>query len=159
MESNMYHKVIISISLLLTLLLTACSGQPVKRYFPPQVSLQQLERLESGQWQAHIRIQNFSTGAVTYKDLSLTVQIQDLESIPLSTTAPIQIGPNNAEIIKVNLSIPPNVQNVLDERTSKDQSIRYILSGQLDSIDPKKTYPLDYQGRLNPTPGLKDVFR
>jgi hypothetical protein len=155
----MYHKIIISISLLITLLLSACSDTPVKRYFPPQVNLQQLQRLENGQWQAHVRIQSFSTGAVTYKDLALNVQIQDFEPISVSPMAPIQIGPSNAEIITVNLSIPLNIQNVLTERSSKSQPIRYILNGQLESVDPKKTYPIDYQGRLNPTPGLKNVFR
>ena len=155
----MYHRVLFGISLFISLLLTACSGQPVKRYFPPQVSLQQLQRLENGQWQAHVRIQSFSTGAVTYKDLALKVQIQDLELITLPLNEPIQIGPSNAEIITTNIFLPPNIQKVLDERSSKSQPIRYVLSGQLESIDPKNTYPLNYQGRLNPTPGLKDVFR
>ena len=155
----MHHKVIISLSLFLAILLSACSGTPVKRYFPPQVSLQQLQRLDNGQWQAHVRIQSFSTGAVTYKDLALKVQIQDFEPIAFSPMDTIQIGSSNAEIITVNLSIPLNLQNVLNERSSKSQPIRYVLNGQLESVDPKKTYPLDYQGRLNPTPGLKDVFR
>lgn len=155
----MYHKVIFSISVLITLLLTACSGQPAKRYFPPQVSLQQLQRLDNGQWQTQLRIQSFSTGSVNYQNLSLKIQFQDLEWVMLSAPAPIQIGPSNAEIVTVDLSIPANIQSVLSERLNKSQSIRYVLTGQLDSTEPKEIYTLDYQGRLNPAPGLDGVFR
>jgi hypothetical protein len=155
----MYHKVIISISLLLTLLLSACSSEPKKRYFPPQVSLQQLQRLENGQWQTQIRIQSFSTGSVIYQNLSVKIQFQDLEWVTLSAPEPIQIGPSNAEIISVYLTVPANIQSVLSDRLNKSQSIRYVLNGQLESVEPKQIYTLDYQGRMNPAPGLNGVFR
>lgn len=150
---------IISLSATLAMMLTSCSSEPVKRYFPPQASLQQLQRLDNGQWQAQVRIQSFSTGAVSYQNLLLKIQLQDMEWISIAPTAPIQIGASNAEIIAVDLFIPNNIQKTLNDRLGLNQSIRYVLNGQIDSVDPKRTYTLDYQGRLNPAPGLNGVFR
>ena len=143
----------------LTLMLAACSSEPTKRYFPPQASLQQLQRLDNGQWQAQIRMQSYSSGAVTYQNLSLKVQLQDMEWITIAPPSLIEIGANNAEIIKIDLFIPNHIQKTLSERLALNQSIRYVLNGQVESIDPKRTYTLDYQGRLNPAPGLNGVFR
>ena len=148
-----------SLSSALALMLTSCSSEPVKRYFPPQASLQQLQRLDNGQWQAQIRMQSYSTGAVAYQNLSLKVQLQDMEWITIAPSSPIEIGANNAEIIKIDLFIPMNIQKTLSDRLALNQSIRYVLNGQVESIDPKRTYTLDYQGRLNPAPGLNGVFR
>ncbi|MGL4835729.1 MAG: hypothetical protein ACRCXH_15095 [Shewanella sp.] len=150
---------LLGLSSVLALILTSCSSEPVKRYFPPQASLQQLQRLDNGQWQAQIRMQSYSSGAVAYQNLSLKVQLQDLEWLTIAPSSPIEIGANNAEIIKIDLFIPMNIQKTLSERLALNQSIRYVLNGQVESIDPKRTYTLDYQGRLNPAPGLNGVFR
>jgi hypothetical protein len=155
----MRNLALLGLSSALALMLTSCSSEPVKRYFPPQASLQQLQRLDNGQWQAQIRMQNYSSGAVAYQNLSLKVQLQDLEWITIAPSSPIEIGANNAEIIKIDLFIPMNIQKTLSDRLALNQSIRYVLNGQVESIDPKRTYTLDYQGRLNPAPGLNGVFR
>ena len=81
----MRQSLAISTGLAAALLLSACSSEPVKRFFPPQASLQQLQRLPDGQWQAQIRVQNFSTGAVEFRNLSLKVQIQDQEWTAVSS--------------------------------------------------------------------------
>lgn len=149
----------ISAALAAVILLSACSGEPAKRYFPPQASLQQLQRLPDGKWQAQVRVQNFSTGAVEFRNLSVKVQIQELEWTAVSAAEPRKIGPNNAEIYTLAIPFTAATQQVLNERMGKDQSIRYVLNGDIDSINPDKTYPLNYQGRLNPAPGLDGVYR
>jgi hypothetical protein len=141
------------------ILLCSCSSEPTKRYFPPQASLQQLQRLANGQWQAQVRIQNFSTGAVEFKNLALDVQIQDLEWTTIAPAEAQKIGPNNAEIFTLSIPFNAVTSKVLSERLAKSQSIRYTLKGNIHSINPNKTYPLDYQGRLNPAPGLDGVYR
>lgn len=155
----MRQSLVLSAGLATALVLGACSSEPAKRYFPPQASLQQLQRLPNGQWQAQIRVQNFSTGAVEFRNLSLKVQIQDLEWTAANATETLKIGPNNAEIYTVAMPFPAATQQMLTERMGKDQSIRYVLDGTIDSIAPDKTYPLTYQGRLNPAPGLDGVYR
>ena len=82
-----------------------------------------------------------------------------MEWITIAPPSLIEIGANNAEIIKIDLFIPNHIQKTLSERLALNQSIRYVLNGQVESIDPKRTYTLDYQGRLNPAPGLNGVFR
>lgn len=141
------------------ILLCSCSSEPTKRYFPPQASLQQLQHLANGQWQAQVRIQNFSTGAVEFKNLALNIQIQDLEWTTIAPAEMQKIGPNNAEIFTLNIPFNANISQVLSDRLNKSQSIRYVLKGNIQSIDPNKTYTLDYQGRLNPAPGLDGVYR
>jgi hypothetical protein len=141
------------------ILLCSCSSEPTKRYFPPQASLQQLQRVANGQWQAQVRIQNFSTGAVEFKNLALNIQIQDLEWTTVAPAEMQKIGPNNAEIFTLSIPFNANISQVLSDRLNKAQSIRYTLKGSIQSTDPNKTYPLDYQGRLNPAPGLDGVYR
>jgi hypothetical protein len=155
----MRQSLAISTGLAAALLLSACSSEPAKRYFPPQASLQQLQHLPDGQWQAQIRLQNFSTGAVEFRNLSLKVQIQDQQWTALSSSGTLRIGPNNAEIYTLAIPFDAATRQVLMERLDKTQSIRYVLNGSVQSVDPNRTYTLDYQGRLNPAPGLDGVYR
>ena len=67
------------ISVLTLLFLAACTGVPPARYSPPQASLKELQRQPDGQWLAHVRLQNFSTGSVEFNALSLKIRIQDGE--------------------------------------------------------------------------------
>jgi hypothetical protein len=159
LEQNMRAFLLISIGIIVVLLFSGCSNTPVKRYFPPQARLQQLQRLPNGQWQAHVRLQNFSTGAVEFHKLTLQVQIQDLDWTSLSSTETQKIGPNNAEIFIVDAPFTTTTQQLLNERLQHMQAIRYVLKGTVQSIEPNKTYPLDYQGHLNPAPGLTGVYR
>jgi len=155
----MRQSLAISTGLAAALLLSACSSEPAKRYFPPQASLQQLQHLPDGQWQAQIRLQNFSTGAVEFRNLTLKVQIQDQQWTTLSSSGTLKIGPNNAEIYTLAIPFDAATRQVLMERLDKTQSIRYVLNGSVQSVDPNRTYTLDYQGRLNPAPGLDGVYR
>jgi uncharacterized protein YhdP len=141
------------------LMLGACSSTPRVRYFPPQASLQQLQRLSDGQWQVQLRMQNFSTGAMQFNSLALNVRFQDGEALRLNSNDTLKVGANSAEILNLTLSIPAAQQSLLNERLAKLQSVRYSLQGDVRSIDPNKTYPLAYEGRLNPAPGLDGVFR
>jgi hypothetical protein len=144
---------------LLVLILSACSSTPRVRYFPPQASLQQLQRLPDGQWQVQLRMQNFSTGAMQFNSLSLNVRFQDGEPLRLDSNDTLKVGANSAEILNLRMNIPAAQQSLLNERLAKLQSVRYSLQGDVRSIDPNKTYPLAYEGRLNPAPGLDGVFR
>ncbi len=155
----MHTSKLIGLGFCAAFLLGSCSSEPTKRYFAPQASLQQLQHLANGQWQAQVRIQNFSTGAVEFKNLALNVQIQDLDWTAVAPAEPQKIGPNNAEIFTLNIPFNANISQVLSDRLNKAQSIRYGLKGSIQSIDPNKTYTLDYQGRLNPAPGLDGVYR
>ncbi len=140
-------------------LLAACAGGPPVRYSPPQASLQELQRQPDGQWRAHVRLQNFSTGSVEFNALSLKIRIQDGEWTPASSAETVKIGANNAEVLVLAVAFGPATVKELNERLSKSQPIRYTLSGNVRSLNPGRNNTLDYQSRLNPTPGLDGVFR
>jgi hypothetical protein len=141
------------------LILAACAGGPPVRYSPPQASLQELQRLSNGQWRAHVRLQNFSTGSVEFNNLALKIRVQDGEWAPASSAETVKIGANNAEVVLVTVTFGSATNQELNSRFSKSQPIRYTISGSVRSIDPSRNNTLDYQGRLNPMPGLDGVFR
>lgn len=140
-------------------LLAACASNPAVRHYPPQVSLQQLQRLPDGSWQAQVRLQNFSTGPVAFHELSLKVRILDGEWTELGTAELPKIGANAAEVVNVTAPFGPATRAELDARLGKSQPVRYRLEGSIRSIDPGRRYELQYDGRLNPAPGLDGVYR
>ncbi len=144
---------------LLILLLSACVSGPVVRYFPPQANLQELQRDTEGVWKAQVRLQNFSNGAMQFNNLRLKIRIQDGEWAQITALDTLKVGASNAEILTLPVAFNAESNRVLNERLQKSQSVRYVLEGELDSIKPSKSYPLKYEGRLNPAPGLNGVFR
>ena len=141
------------------LILAACAGDPPVRYTPPQASLQELQRQPDGQWRAYVRLQNFSTGSVEFNALTLKIRIQDGEWTSASSTESVKIGANNAEVLVLSVPFAPATVKELLARQANSQPIRYSLSGSVRSLDPGRNNALEYQGRLNPTPGLDGVFR
>lgn len=140
-------------------ILSACASGPTLRYFPPQAVLKELQQQPNGQWQAQIRIQNFSTGAMDFSEIRLKIQIQDERWLELSGPATLNIGASNAEVLSLNAPFSPDTLRVIQERQDKVQPLRYRLEGSLRSRDPNRTYPLTYEGRVNPAPGLSGVYR
>ena len=140
-------------------LLAACASTPAVRHYPPQASLQQLQRLPDGSWQAQVRLQNFSTGPVAFRDLALKVRILDGEWSQLTTAELPKIGANAAEVVDVPAAFTAATRAELDNRLGKSQPVRYRLEGSVRSVDPGRRYELQYDGRLNPAPGLDGVYR
>ena len=146
-------------TLALLLLLSACASGPTIRYFPPQASLKELKQQPDGQWLAQVRIQNFSTGAMDFSEIRLKIQIQDGSWAELSGPASLNIGASNAEVLSLSVPFSTDTLQAIRQRQDKAQPLRYRLEGSLRSRDPSRTYPLTYDGRLNPAPGLSGVYR
>lgn len=150
---------IIFSTLALLLLLSACASGPIIRYFPPQASLKELKQQADGQWQTQIRVQNFSTGAMDFSEIRLKIQIQDGSWAELNGPSSLNVGASNAEVLSLSVSFSPDTLQAIRQRQDKAQPLRYRLEGSLRSRDPNRTYPLTYEGRLNPAPGLFGVYR
>lgn len=146
-------------TLALLLLLTACASGPTIRYFPPQASLKELKQQADGQWQAQVRVQNFSTGAMDFSEIRLKIQIQDGSWAELSGPETLNIGASNAEVLSLSAPFGVDTLQAIRDRQDKAQPLRYRLEGSLRSRDPGRSYPLTYEGRLNPAPGLSGVYR
>lgn len=149
----------ISCALALVLLLAGCASGPIIRYFPPQASLKELKQQPDGQWQAQVRIQNFSTGAMDFSEIRLKIQIQDGNWAELSGPVTLNIGASNAEVLSLGVPFGVDTLQAIRDRQDKAQPLRYRLEGSLRSRDPGRSYPLTYEGRLNPAPGLSGVYR
>ena len=147
------------IPLLTAALLSACASSPAVRHYPPQASLQQLQRLPDGSWQAQVRLQNFSTGPVAFRELALKVRILDGEWSELKAAELPKIGANAAEVVSVPAAFTAATRAELDNRLGKSQPLRYRLEGSGRSVEPSRRYELQYDGRLNPAPGLDGVYR
>lgn len=147
------------IPLFTAVLLSACVSSPAVRYYPPQASLQQLQRLPDGSWQAQIRLQNFSTGPVAFRELALKVRILEGEWSELEAAKLPKIGANAAEVVDVPVVFTAVTRAQLDNRLAESQPLRYRLEGSVRSVDPNRRYELNYDGRLNPAPGLDGVYR
>lgn len=143
----------------LLLLLAGCASGPTIRYFPPQATIKELKQQPDGQWQAQIRIQNFSTGAMDFSEIRMKIQIQDGDWTDISNPETVNIGASNAELLTLTLPFGAATREVLRQRQDKSQPLRYRLEGSLRSRDPGRSYPLKYEGRLNPAPGLAGVYR
>ncbi|WP_297802310.1 LEA type 2 family protein [Arenimonas sp. GDDSR-1] len=141
------------------LLLTACASGPTIRYFPPQATIKELKQQPDGQWQIQIRIQNFSTGAMDFSEIKLKLQFQDGEWAEIGSPESVNIGANNAELLTLKLPLSASTREIIRDRQEKSQPLRYRLEGSLRSRDPGRSYPLKYEGRLNPAPGLAGVYR
>lgn len=150
---------IIFSTLALLLLLTACASGPTIRYFPPQASLKELKQQPDGRWQAQIRVQNFSTGAMDFSEIRLKIQIQDGSWAELNGPSSLNVGASNAEVLSLGVIFSPDTLQAIRQRQDKAQPLRYRLEGSVRSRDPNRTYPLTYEGRVNPAPGLPGVYR
>jgi hypothetical protein len=94
-----------------------------------------------------------------FSEIRLKIQIQDERWLELSGPATLNIGASNAEVLSLNAPFSPDTLRVIQERQDKVQPLRYRLEGSLRSRDPNRTYPLTYEGRVNPAPGLSGVYR
>lgn len=146
-------------STMVLFLLTACASGPAVRYFPPQATIKELKQQPDGQWQAQIRIQNFSTGAMNFGDLHFKIQIQDGAWADFASSEMVNVGAGNAELLTLRIPFSTETRLAIQERQDKSQPLRYTLEGSLRSRDPNRNFPIRYEGRLNPAPGLDGVYR
>lgn len=140
--------------------LAACaSGGPPKRVWPPQASLQELVVQEDGSWQLGVRLQNFSTVAMTFEQATLELRIGGQPAGQLALAPRLRIGPGSTDV--VTLRLPPDfdaagrVADALQTRSG----LRYQLQGQIVTSDPDGRHATEFESVLTPVPGLPGVLR
>ena len=146
------------IMLCLMLGLAACGG-PVKRIFPPQVSLQELVLQADGQVSVKFRIQNFSTVPTTYSRISGSLTLGNTESIPLDFNPEINVGPGSNEIVQQRFRLSTTAQNAITTAIKNRSRLGYQLGGEITSSEPRGRYDIKYESALNAVPGLNGTLR
>ena len=144
------------------LLLAGCSSGPVKRVSPPAASIQQLTVQADGQWEVQLRLQNFSSMAMTFSAADLALSSGSTQAVTI-TSLPVQsVGPESADV--VTLVLPPSAEarQLAAGILADGRSLPYQLKGTVEAapIDKKaKSWPIDFRSTLHPAPGLPGVLR
>lgn len=139
--------------------LAACSGAPPKRVFPPQATLQELRVRDDGQWEAKIRIQNFSTVPMVFSRLEATLSIGGAEATRINLDPALSVGPGSIEVVSHAFTPAAGPASAVQQALASRRSVRYQLTGRISSSEPVSEHPFDYQSALDPVPGLTGVLR
>lgn len=136
-------------------LLSACGG--VRRVLgPPTLSVQEIELVDGHYW-ARVRLDSPSSMPVTlaHFDWRLTLAGSQAGSgrAPLTQTLP----PISGDIVRIDLGSQAALPRL--STLGKDDTLAYVLEGELQCSEPNLHFPLRYEGRLRPTPGKPGSFR
>jgi len=146
------------IMLCLMLVITACGG-PVKRVFPPQVSVQEIVLQADGQVSVKFRIQNYSTVPTNYSRVTGSLKFGDIEATALDFNPSISVGPGSNEIVQQNFRLNIAAQNAITTTIKNRSRLAYKLNGEITSSEPRGRYEIKYESALNAVPGLSGTLR
>lgn len=144
--------------LCLLLSMVACGG-PVKRIFPPQVSLQEIVLQADGQVSVKFRIQNYSTIPSKYSKVTGSLKFGDIEATALDFNPDISVGPGSNEIIVQRLRFSAAALDALNAAIKNRSRLGYKLTGEITSSEPRGRYDINYESALNAVPGLSGTMR
>jgi LEA14-like dessication related protein len=140
-----------------TTLLSACGSREIRRVNPPQVSIQKLE-LQSGR---HIvldlRVQNHSDVPMQYGLLTLDLQLASRDATHIEIDSALDVPPHSAEIVQHRFQPDDEIAAAFERALTT--GITYRLRGEMQSREPRRTDPVEFDGRLNPVPGKPGEFR
>ena len=146
------------ILLCLMLVITACGG-PIKRVFPPQVSLQEIVLQSDGQVSVKFRIQNYSTVPTSYSQITGSLKFGDIDAATLDFNPAISVGPGSNEIVQQNFRLNTSAQNAINSAIKNRSRMGYKLTGEITSSEPRGRYDIKYESALNAVPGLSGTLR
>ena len=144
--------------LCLMLCMAACGG-PVKRIFPPQVSLQELVLQADGQVSVKFRIQNYSTVATNYSRVAGSLKFGDAEAVALDFNPAMNVGPGSNEIVLQRFRLNTASQDAINAAIKNRTRLGYKLTGEITSSEPRGRYDIKYESALNAVPGLSGTLR
>ena len=144
--------------LCLLLSMVACGG-PVKRIFPPQVSLQEIVLQADGQVSVKFRIQNYSTIPSKYSKVTGSLKFGDIEATALDFNPDISVGPGSNEIIVQRLRFSAAALDALNAAIKNRSRLGYKLTGEITSSEPRGRYDINYESALTAVPGLSGTMR
>ena len=147
------------LALLATLTLAACAGGEKRRINPPRASVQELAVQQDGQWRVSVRLQNFSSVPTQFADLDATLEVGGQRAGSLRLQPAIVVGPESADVAVVVLAPESGAKSAVAAALASGQSVRYRVSGQITTREPKGSYRFEYDSALSPVPGLAGVLR
>jgi LEA14-like dessication related protein len=131
-------------------LLAGCGSGPVRRITPSQVSIQELSVQPGGQWKLTLRIQNYSTVAMTYESLHGTLYIAGADVGTIDVRTDFDIPANSADVVDTTVRASAALPS---------GDIDYRIEGTIATREPKEEFKFNRSSRLSPTPGLPNTWR
>ena len=148
------------LALVATLALAACTGGGGKRQInPPRASVQELAVQDDGQWRISVRLQNFSSVPTGFAEVDADLEIGGQPAGKLRLSPGLTIGPESADVAVVTIAPQAGAKTAVAAALASGRSVRYRVSGQIDTREPKGSYRFEYDSALSPVPGLAGVLR
>lgn len=144
--------------------LVAC-GPEKKSVYPPNVTIQQLVLLPSGQWRLTVRIQNNSYGEMDFKSLDGQLQIAGLVPVRLHATFALDIPTLAGDVIQLDVLPTTAMADALKAVAAKGSSgsLAYRVSGSASAKPEQEDKPrsFDFNGNdwISPVPGIPNTYR
>lgn len=150
-ERNRYFQLLAVCGVCLAL--AGCFGER-RNVFPPRASIQELTSKSDGSWSLKVRLQNFSSVAMTFAQVDGKLQIGGVDAGRIALAPNLRIGPESADVIDAALTATPDARARLGTG-----NVRYALVGRITTTDPRSEAPYEFSSQLSPVPGLPGVFR
>lgn len=144
---------------LAALLLSACGGGPVKRVFPPELRVQELQLRPDGATTVLLRVQSFSTVPSVVQAYALRLDVAGAEAARLEGASTATVLPQAAEILTLDARLDGAAIARARQALAAGTALRYRLHGTITVEPHGRAYPIDYSSALSPVPGLDGVLR
>ena len=140
--------------------LAGCAGGGGKRQInPPRASVQELAVQADGQWRLSVRLQNFSSVPTEFADVNAELEIGGQPAGTLRLQPALTVGPESADVAVVTFAPQAGAKTAVAAALASGRSVRYRVSGQIVTREPKGSYRFEYDSALSPVPGLAGVLR
>ncbi len=136
----------------------ACGGGPVKRFFPPDVRVQELV-LDPQGTTLSVRVQSFSTVPSQLERFSLSLELAGRQAAVLEAQPGSTLLPQAAEITTLNMVLSEADAAAVRTAITERRALRYRIHGTITVDPPGRRYDVDYSSALSPVPGLDGVLR
>lgn len=148
--------------LLVSSVLAACAGGPVRRVSPPAASIQQLTVNADGSWSLDLRLQNYSSIPMRFESTDLAISVAGLAAGSLSGAPQISIGPESADVVTLPFKPSAQARMQIADSLATRRPLGYALKGKLQATPEEgksRAFDIDVKNTLNPVPGLDGVLR
>ena len=148
--------------MLFAVALLGCSSGPVRRVSEPAASIQQLTVRPDGQWVLELRLNNYSSMAMRFQQLTLTLAFDHGAAATLDAQPALDIGGESADVHTFTLTPLPAGRARIANALADSHSLNYTLEGHIEAgpVDGKsKRWPIRYKSALSPVPGRPGALR
>ncbi|MBS7456143.1 hypothetical protein [Coralloluteibacterium stylophorae] len=147
-------------TILLALVVAGCGSGEVRRIFPPQASIQQLQVESDGSWTIDLRMQNFSTVSMQFEQVEAALTLGGVEAGRIEVAPAMSIGRFAADTTQARLQPTPEARAAMEKVLAGRTGVRYRFEGRIRTGEPDdREFPFEFNSLLNPVPGLAGTLR